>query len=156
MSAITSDNWLSDVFDHVASTEQWNKCCSRIELICKEFVETHQSNEPYLHCLLHLLGIQFTKTYFPNVSISYYYLKEPFVNSQQLKQLQNNLLIQLKSFIIEKLNENHQFIDKYKHNLSEFTKCLLPSNNNNNNNNLIKAKSKQDINDAISMILSVY
>merc|ERR1712228_976888 len=105
---------------------------------------------PHLNCLLFLLGPYFSETYFPNVHLTYYYLKEPFLSKEQLKELQNKLIAQLKLFIADKLKQDHAFIDEYKNHLSLFTKQLLPSNRRMQNNNMIKAKSKEDVNDAVS------
>ena len=112
-------------------------------------------DEPHLHCLLFLLGPYFAETYFPSVQLSYYYLKQPFLSNQQLKELQSNILLELRAFIAEKIKQNHEFMDEYKEHLSLFTKQLLPSNRGMDSSNFIKAKSKKEVNDAAALILAL-
>ena len=66
MASLSTNNWLVNIFQHIAISKEWKQCCHQIELIVQEFVESKMEHKPYLHCLLYILGSQFSQKYFPN------------------------------------------------------------------------------------------
>ena len=137
-----------NLYDEVCLSKQWRKCAKKIEMICLQFIKTKRMDEPHLQCLLHILGPHFASTYFPNQKLlSYYYLKQPFLDKQQLKELQQMLLSDLKAFIAESIQRDPSFTIECKQHLSQFAASQIPSVENQN--------SKDDINDAVSTILSL-